>query len=180
MTKISLLPNDNAPVAADILVGDQTSSNTSENFKLSDLATFFINQLWASVGNNIKWANNASGITPANGSNNFSSSCSISLTVAAACKALVRVDIGMVSSSDFEFQPQVYLDGTQAGVNFDPNASAGNASGRAIERGANFLVSIPSGTHTLSPGVFLSAGSGYSIQAAGMNISAIILGNVTA
>src|SRR5487761_1774830 len=42
MTKISLLPNDSTPVAGDILAGVQTSIDTTENFKLSDLLAFLL------------------------------------------------------------------------------------------------------------------------------------------
>lgn len=40
MTKISLLPNDSAPVGADILAGVENSNDTTSNFKLSDILTF--------------------------------------------------------------------------------------------------------------------------------------------
>lgn len=52
MTKISLLPNDSAPVAADILAGVENSNDTTSNFKLSDILTFIKNNL----GNSISYA----------------------------------------------------------------------------------------------------------------------------
>lgn len=134
---------------------------------------------WSTFSLNIKSAIGSGSVVPTNGNNNFSSICSIAFTVSGTAYALVTVTTSVTSVNDFEHQPLIYLDGITSTV-FAPNAQVGNASGRSAPRTFSALVTLTSGSHTLSPGAFVSAGSSYSQSGSGLSISAIVLGNVTA
>lgn len=138
-----------------------------------------VQENWGSFALNIKSATNTVALSGVNGANNFASSLSITYTVETACVALVTVSIGTVSSSDFEFGPQIYVDGALANT-FTPAASTGSASGRAVVRGFTYAINLSAGTHTISPGANYSSGTGLSTAISGCTIAAIVLGNVTA
>jgi len=136
---------------------------------------------WSSFSANIKSAQSTTTGTPVNGSNvNLASTgVAVTFTVATACVAFVTVGIAVVSTTDFENKPLIYLDGgLVAGAGY--NAAAGNASSRTNPRPFSSGIAIPAGTHTLSAGIVVSSASSPSVPGGGANISVIILGNVTA
>jgi hypothetical protein len=127
---------------------------------------------------NIKSAENASGISPANGNNNFTNTA-VTFTLASPGIAMVTVHVGAQSTSDFEFQPGVYLDGVLF-QNTTPAASVGNANNRAVQRSHSVAVPLTSGSHTISAGALFSSGTGLNIAASGAVVCAMVLGEVTA
>lgn len=135
---------------------------------------------WAGLfQHNMKSAINASAITPGNGSNNFASNgVAVSFTVASNCNAFVTISLGANAASDYEFQPQIYVDGTLI-INFDP-AAALSTNGRANVRSYADIISLTTGSHTISAGGQFLNGSGYNINATAASIAAIVLGYVTA
>lgn len=135
---------------------------------------------WSTFANNIKSSVGSSSLTPSNGSDNdFASICSISFTVSGTAYALVSVSTSVTSSSDFEHQPLILLDGAVV-ARYQPAAQAGNASGRSQPRTFSAAVTLTNGVHTLSPGAFVNSGTSLGAGGAGTSISAIILGKVTA
>jgi len=135
---------------------------------------------WSTFSNNMKSASNSGNITPTNSSQDLASSgLSISFTVAQACNALVTVSLGVQSTTDFEFQPQIRLGGSIV-KSFTPAASISNAGGRALVRGFTWVVPLAQGANTLSAGLLLSSSTTPGIAANGGTIAAIVLGEVTA
>lgn len=135
---------------------------------------------WSLFSNNMKSASNPSSITPTNSSQDLAGNgATISFTVGSTCNALVTVSIGLYSSSDYEFRPEIRVDGTVVQT-YSPAAALGNASGRPSVRGFTFSVPLTTGAHTISAGVFISAGTALSIAAGGVSVAALVLGNVTA
>lgn len=138
---------------------------------------------FASLALNIKNASNPSGISGGSivtGDNNFASQgIAVTFTVASACKALVIVNMSSTSSSDWEFHPQIYLDGVKTAESL-PAASIGSASNRGIVRSYSTVISLSAGSHTISGGAFFSAGGSWAIPTGSSNITALVLGQVTA
>jgi len=133
---------------------------------------------WSSLSLNMKAASNPSTFTIANGSNNLAGAgIKVNFTVAEACKALVTVSLGVSSTTDFEYQPQIRLGGTVI-KSFAPVASL--SAGRAHVRGFSWVVSLVAGANEISAGVSLASSTSAGIAASGGNISAIVLGEVTA
>ena len=136
---------------------------------------------WSSFGNNIKSAKNSSGITPVNGSfvNGSGQGLAVTFTVSEACNALVTLHMACGSTSDFEFRPLIYLNGVMT-VDGTYPASVGNGSGRHTTRSVTYKIALPAGANTISGGVFVSSATSPTVAASGANISAIVLGTVTA
>lgn len=134
---------------------------------------------WSTFSNNIKFAMNPSQITPVNSDNNISSAA-ITFTVETACLAFVTVSVGVTSTTDYELKPEIWLDGAIYATNGTPASLGGGTSGRAYQRTISRGVSLSAGAHTLTPGVLISSATGPSIPAGAAEITAIVLGNVTA
>ena len=101
---------------------------------------------------------------------------SVTFTVEKACVALVTVNIAMRSTSDYEFRPQIFLDGV-----FNRNfgyPSANSNGGRSIQRGGTAPVILTAGTHTISAGVFISSATNPSCDTDGVNVCVLVLGKV--
>ena len=131
---------------------------------------------------NMKSASNGGSITPTNSDQDLAvNGVTVSFTVAANCKALVTVDIGVnTQGGDFEFRPEVRLNGTVI-FTFSPNASSDETvANRAWTRGFSWVVPLVTGVNVLSAGLYLASGSGYTINPNAAVISAIVLGDVTA
>lgn len=137
---------------------------------------------WGSLQLNIKAANNTSSIAPGNSVNtNYASvGCQITFTVAASCKALVTVNMGVRSTTDYELKPLIYLDGVMTAIADYSAAMSNGAGNRMLVRPMVAVVTIPSGTHTLSAGVFVASATSPSTDIGSAQISAIVLGEVTA
>lgn len=97
-----------------------------------------------------------------------------SITSYGGAIAQVRVDLYTTSTSDYEFRPQVWLNGTLY-KNITPNASVGNASSRAVGRGATYDVVLPDGTNYISAGAFISASTSPSMIATGSSMTVTIV-----
>lgn len=136
---------------------------------------------WSTFANNMKAAVNAGSMSPINGDNNLGSlgGTQVTFTVTQACKAYVSISIGISSTTDFEYQPNILLDGALY-QKFQPSASIGNGSNRAYERGFTYVVSIPAGTHTLACGVTFASATSLGAPPLCSTIAALILGDVTA
>jgi hypothetical protein len=130
---------------------------------------------------NMKSASNAGSVAVINGDNNLGTLAGVqtTFTVEQACQALVTISIGASSTTDFEYQPNILLDGALY-KKFQPSAAAGNGSNRASIRGFSFVVAIPAGTHTIAAGVTFASGTSLSLPPLGSSISSMVLGNVTA
>jgi hypothetical protein len=191
MPKISQLSGDTTPVITDYVAGNQASSPATRSFKLSDLITLFFNNIpllsvkrtsidWSTFANNIKSATNTATGSYSAGDNSFASICSISFTMGAAGYALVTSNISATTSSDFEEHPEIYLDGSLY-HSYAPAAALESTNIRGVVRSTTWLVPLSAGTHTLAPGAYFAAGSGtFSFAAGSVEISALVLGNVTA
>lgn len=137
---------------------------------------------WSTFVNNIKSAKTTSNVNP-NGSastNLAGNGAQISFTVNGTAYALVTVSVGCTSTTDFEFNPLIYLDGavhSSSGYSASVNGSGAN---RAFMRTHTQLVILTNGAHTLSAGLSLNVASSAFIQAGGAQISAIVMGDVTA
>jgi len=134
---------------------------------------------WSNFSNNIKSATNPSDITPTNSSQDLASGgLTLSYTVSSDCYAFVNVSLTMHSTTDFEFRPEIRVDGSIVQT-FSPSASLATGY-RAVERSFSYGVSLTAGSHTISAGVFLSSSTGASMRATGSTISAIVLWRVIA
>lgn len=136
---------------------------------------------WSSFGLNIKSATNTSQGTPVNLNHvNLSSvGASITFTVESDCDSLVTVNVGVISSSDFEHKPGIYKDGSVFSFS-SYSAAPGNASGRSLVRSYTALVPLTAGAHTLSAGIFVASATGPTVPTGNANITAIVLGEVSA
>ena len=137
---------------------------------------------WSTFANNIKMGANTATSTPGNGTFNLDASgAKVTFTVATACVAFVTVDIGYGSTTDFEFLPRIYLNGTNVVTgSYHASASGAGSANRAVYRGVSGLVSLPAGANTISAGVTLSSSTSSSAAAGAIRVTAIVLGNVTA
>lgn len=146
--------------------------------KLADTSIDLVKMDFSSFTLNMKSATNSTVPTISSGNNNFTTDCSVSFTVSHACKAMVTANVAITSSADFEMKPIIYLDNV---INHSYNPSAAYiASNRAEVRSTTWVVDLTAGAHTIGPGVSISAGAGWTTQAGAIEISAIVLGNVTA
>lgn len=135
---------------------------------------------WATFANNMKTATNPSSVSPVNGDNNFGSGgAQVSFTVTQACKAYVTISIGVSSTTDFEYQPNLLLDGAIMSK-FQPSASQGNGSNRTFARTFAAVVTVPAGTHTISAGCTFASGTALGLPPTAAWVAALVLGDVTA
>lgn len=135
---------------------------------------------WSTFTNNMKTASNTGAPALSNSSQDLASSgLSVSFTLATAGVAFVVMNLGISSTSDFEFRPEIRLGGV---VQFThaPNAAAGNASNRASDRGMPYVMALPVGVNVISAGVNLSSATGPSLAIGGGSISVVVFGQVTA
>lgn len=132
---------------------------------------------WSGLSNNIKSMTNPANISVGNGVNSFGYSLYVNFDVETACKAMVTLDMGIQSATDYEFQPIIFLDGVEV-ARYSPPAATGGS--RARHRGFTTVINIPAGSHMISGGVNLSSGSSYLLQTLGAYITAFALGNVKA
>jgi hypothetical protein len=104
----------------------------------------------------------------------------LSFMVASNCNALVTVSLGISSSQDFEFRPEIRLGGSIVQTLSPVATNSNNSATRACVRGFTYVVALTTGVNVLSAGVFVSAASGLSMAVGGGTISALVLGQVTA
>lgn len=130
---------------------------------------------WDAFANNVKYAENSTTGVPVNGSNvNFNSNgAGITFTAKSAGVAFVQVKTAIVSTTDFEHKPQVFLNGTLYKTS-STAAQAGNGSSRVQERHLMCSVPFSAGSVTLSAGVVVSSATSPSAPVGGVSISAII------
>jgi hypothetical protein len=160
--------------------GTGIANNAIINAKVLDGTLSRTKNDWSTFSNNMKSATNGAGISLANSSQDLASNgLSISFTVSGACKALVTVQMGVSSTTDFEFRPEIRLGGTVVQV-LTPSAAAGNASSRSSVRGFTAVVSLSAGVNVISAGVNLTVATSPNIAVGGAIIAAIVNGNVTA
>ena len=105
----------------------------------------------------VKSVTNNSGPTLTNTDQDLAS-CGLRQVVSSpiACTILVTVSLGITSTTDYEFQPTVRVDGVNY-FKMAPSAALGSAGGRANVRGFTYAVPIAAGTHVISAGVELSS-----------------------
>lgn len=129
----------------------------------------------------VKVGRNYSTFNPANSSDQDLASQGLVFNFYVPRQTVVHatVSVGVSSTTDFELQPQIKLDGTSVS-NFTPAASlGGGASSRAQTRTFSTAITVSSGNHTISAGLTCSAGTGLTIQSNGSYISAVIPGEGT-
>jgi hypothetical protein len=129
---------------------------------------------------NAKTAVTTSTNTPSNGANTDlgSNGASLSFTIETGAIAFVTIDITCESTQDFEFRPQLFLDGVVYET-YAPSAALGGGAGdRGVYRGFSTVIELTSGTHTLSPGLFIASAASQSIPAGAAKITALVLGDV--
>ena len=137
------------------------------------------NSIYASP--NVKSVNNTSAPSLTNSDQNLAScGLSLSFNVPGPVRALVTVNLGISSTTDYEFQPEVYLDGSFYYRDSTPASLSGGASARGVQRSLTTMVLIPAGTHTISAGVFLSAATSPTMVVGAGHLSAFVNGRVTA
>lgn len=168
---------------ADTVDGFHASSTPTANtiLPLNGNAGFPVGAIdWSTFANNIKSAFNTSTGTLTNSSQDLASvGLSLSFTVVGTAYALVTVSLGIFSSSDFEFRPEIRLGGAVQAT-FAPSAAAGNASSRSTVRSFSAKIPLSNGVNVLSAGVFLAAATSPGWGNGAGYISAIVFGNVTA
>ena len=129
---------------------------------------------------NIKSVSNTSLVTPGNADQNLATSgLQFTTTVPVQTTALVTVVLGINSTTDFEFHPEIWLDGALY-YTLNVAAAQASASNRGVVRSVTYGVLLTPGTHTLSAGVFLSSGTSMSLPIGAGTLSSIIYGQVTA
>lgn len=136
---------------------------------------------WNMFNNNMKSAVNTSTITPVNGSNidGAAQGAAVTFTVSGNAMAFVIVRAGVVSTTDFENKPIIYLDGTPVDIS-GMSAAMGNGSSRVFERSTFTAIPLTNGSHTISGGINVTSATSPSIPAGNMKILAVVFGNVTA
>lgn len=137
---------------------------------------------WAtSMANNIKSASNTVTTNPSNGNTSLQAAgAAFQVTVSGTAYAFVSVHIGCSSTTDYEFNVLIYVDGVQVSSSGFQAALNGGASSRAQVRSNSERVLLTNGTHTISAGVALASATSPAIAIGGARIAAIILGNVIA
>lgn len=133
---------------------------------------------------NTKTAMNITAITVTNADQNLGSSGGVAGTgivvlysVAKKCKALVTVGLVIGSTADFEFRPQIRVNGTTV-QELDAMAAPGIVSSRATERTLTAEVILEAGDNLISAGVFLSSGVSLTLPVGGAFITAKVDGDV--
>ena len=129
--------------------------------------------------NNGFYAENTSNVVPVNGSNvnGGPQGAQISFTAQTAGMALVTVKTAIISGSDFEHKPLIYLNGTTIKIS-NTSAQQGNGSSRVWERWITMPISFNAGTNTIAAGIAVSSGTGMSCPAGNMSISAIVFAEI--
>jgi hypothetical protein len=137
---------------------------------------------WTSTSLNVKSASSTSASAPANGTNTNLASvgAAVTFTVATACSAFVTVNTAFISTTEHEHKPLIYLDGSVYALSGYSASQSGTASARAIVRTYSSAVALTAGTHTISAGIGVASGTGNNVPSGGANITAIVLGRVTA
>lgn len=137
---------------------------------------------WSSFSLNMKSASNSTANTPTNNAdtNLASNGATISFTVETDCYALVIVHVAVNSTTDYELKPQIWRDGVLYAVAGYPASINGSAGNRAVMRSHTVGVPLTAGAHTLSAGVIVSSATSQSVGIGAANITALVLGNVTA
>lgn len=69
---------------------------------------------------------------------------------------MVTVSLGISSTTDYEFRPEIRVDGTTS-YKMSPVAALGSAGGRAHVRSFTYAIQLTAGAHKISAGVELSA-----------------------
>lgn len=122
-----------------------------------------------------KSAFNPGSVSLSNTSQNLASSGLIlPLQVFRTCQVIVSVDLVVFSTTDFEFQPEIRVDGT-AVKTLTP--SAAYAGSRANYRGITWTVELEAGARTISAGVNLGSSGSPSIQGGGAALTVIAPSN---
>ena len=136
---------------------------------------------WAPFTFNIKMASTNSDAGLSNGANyNLGANgASIQFTVVGTAQALVTVTVATISTSDFENKPLIYVNGSVVST-AGYSAAAGNGSNRVNPRTWQAAVTLSEGVNTISAGVFVTSATSPSVPSGGAQVSAVVLGNVTA
>ena len=130
---------------------------------------------WSGFSNNAKSTSTTQGSFSNTSQSLASIGGSLSFTLASAGVALVTVTTSILSSSDFEHRPEVWLNGAYY-ARPDYQAQVAGSS-RAQPRTFSCAVPLAAGVNTITAGLYLvssTSANGYA------SISAIVLGNVTA
>lgn len=122
----------------------------------------------------IQQAQNWNSINPGNG--NFkldSSGACVGVYVPFDCDVTADIAVGVGATSDFEFRPEVWIDGSVPIPDsyYSPNAALTSAGGRAQVRGFTSKLRLTAGWHLISAGVELVAGGGYVMAIGSVNIT---------
>lgn len=137
-----------------------------------DWAPFTFNMKTASTTSNAGLSNGANYNLGANGA-------SIQFTVVGTAQALVTVSVATISASDFENKPLIYVNGSVVST-AGYSAAAGNSSSRVNPRTWQYAVTLSEGVNTISAGVLVTSATSPSVPSGGAQVSAVVLGNVTA
>lgn len=126
----------------------------------------------------IKSAKTTSTVVPGNGSNTNlgTAGAAVNFTLQGTGVALVTVDIAMGSTSDWEFRPQIFKNGTVfSTASYVSQLTNGP---RHVVRTYTWAVDLNDGLNTLSAGVNVSSAAGHGINAGGASIAVLALGKV--
>ena len=169
---------------AAVLNGSVDSTNLADNAvttaKIADSALTRPKVDWSTFSNNIKSALNTSAPTLSNTSQDLAScGLTLSFTSSGTSYALVTVSLGIGSTTDFEFQPEIRLGGSVQKT-LTPNAALTSAGGRASVMSFSYKITLADGSNTISAGVNLSSSTTATLPIGGGCISAIVFGNITA
>ena len=136
---------------------------------------------WAPFTFNVKMASTTSAAGLSNGVNyNLGANgASIQFTVVGTARALVTVSVATISTSDFENRPLIYVNGSAVST-ASYSAAAGNSANRVNPRTWQAAVTLSEGVNTISAGVVVTSGTSPSVPSGGAQVSAVVLGNVTA
>lgn len=192
MTKISGFPEDTSPTTDDFLLGVDSGTSTTKKVKwLNVISMIFGNAPtgslnraavdWSSFSNNIKSAGTTTGVNPAENTNTNLGpyGAVVNFTLSGSGIALVIVSVGAGCANDFESKPQIWVDGSLY-VSAAFSAAAGNTAGRAVVRTFSYPVALSTGSHTICAGWLGQNGAPYAINPGSAQVTAMVLGNVTA
>lgn len=128
----------------------------------------------------IKSAQNAGSFNPTNASVDLADKgLVVMMTVPRACMADVTFSIGVGATSDYEYRPEIRVNGIIV-WSHEPNAALTSAGGRAMNRMVRASVELPTGTNYISGGLTLSSGAGYIVAAKGATVTAAVPGSIIA
>ena len=169
-----------ASLVASSITSSALAANSVTSTAIADLNVGRTKINWSTFSNNIKSTFNTSAPALTNSDQDLASSgLSLSFTCSGTAYAFVTVALGISSTTDFEFQPEIRLGGvTQA--KYIPVAAPANASSRPSVRTFSYGITLVNGVNTLSAGVLLLSATSPSWQIGAGSISAIVFGNVTA